>query len=143
MQPEHPAPNRVREDKTIPMESSEHCLKYERGVIWFDDGSMIIVVEATAFRVFKGIMVQHSEVFCDMFAVPQPADVETWEGCPVIHVSDTKADIVHILSVIFDINYAGAYVLQYLITQTFQLILFIAGLRIGRFLLRLSLRCYV
>ena len=77
--------------------------KYQRGDVWFDDGNIVLIASVgTAFRVYKGILSQHSEVFRDMFAVPQPPDAEKWEDCPVVHLADTAVDLHHILTVLYD-----------------------------------------
>lgn len=40
--------------------------------LWLDDGNVVLVVENTGFRVHRGILSKHSDVFRDMFSVPQP-----------------------------------------------------------------------
>ncbi|KAJ7246387.1 hypothetical protein C8J57DRAFT_989782, partial [Mycena rebaudengoi] len=37
---------------------------------WFADGTVILQVESTQFRLYKGILSQHSSVFHDMFCKP-------------------------------------------------------------------------
>lgn len=78
--------------------------KYQRGDTWFEDGNVVLVAEATAFRVYRGVLMKASEVFCDMFTVPQPPDAERWDDCPVVHLSDTAADVQHILSILYNIG---------------------------------------
>ena len=73
--------------------------KYEQGAIWFEDGNVVLVAEdRVAFRVYRGILSMNSEVFSDMFASPQPPGSAEWEGCPIVHLSDTATDILHLLT---------------------------------------------
>lgn len=75
---------------------------YARGSVWFDDGNIVFVAEGTAFRVYRGILSRNSDVFHDMFTVPQPPDEDKWEGCDVVHFTDSAADWGSILSILFD-----------------------------------------
>lgn len=75
---------------------------YRRGEIWLDDGSVVLVAEGVAFRVHQSILSRNSEVFRDMFTVPQPSDVELSDGCPVVQLSDSERDLAYILKVLFD-----------------------------------------
>lgn len=43
---------------------------------WYSDGNIILVARDVEFRVFKGILAEHSPVFRDMFSLPQPAPAE-------------------------------------------------------------------
>ena len=36
-----------------------------------------------------------------MFAIPQPPDAEMFDGCPVVHLQDSKQDIEFVLSAWF------------------------------------------
>ncbi|TCD68722.1 hypothetical protein EIP91_010006 [Steccherinum ochraceum] len=77
---------------------------YTRGELWFDDGNVILVAEKTAFRVYQGVLSKNSEIFRDMFTIPQPADAEKLEGCPVVHLSDSQKDLERFLSAVFDLG---------------------------------------
>ncbi|KAF7297768.1 BTB domain-containing protein [Mycena kentingensis (nom. inval.)] len=59
---------------------------------WFDDGSIILQVETTQFRVGKSLLAMHSTVFRDMLSVPLPADEPLVDGCPVVVLAGDKAD---------------------------------------------------
>lgn len=60
---------------------------------WFSDGTIVLQVSATQFRVYRGILSANSPVFRDMFAVPQPQeDGELVEGCSVVHLQDSVND---------------------------------------------------
>ena len=39
---------------------------------WYEDGNIILTARRVEFRVFKGILANHSPVFRDMFSLPQP-----------------------------------------------------------------------
>ncbi|TCD68730.1 hypothetical protein EIP91_010014, partial [Steccherinum ochraceum] len=76
--------------------------KYERGDLWLDDGNIVLVAEGTAFRVHQSILSRNSEVFRDMFTLPQPEGTETCHGCPVVHLQDSKKELLHVLLALFD-----------------------------------------
>jgi len=70
--------------------------------IWYDDGSVILQAESTQFRVHWTVLAQHSSVFSDMRAVPQPPDEPLVEGCPVIQLSDSIQDLQHLLRALYN-----------------------------------------
>lgn len=74
--------------------------------VWYPDGSVVLVAEATAFRVHTSILAQNCEVFRDMDAIPKPEVVddseETYEGCPVVRLQDNAADLEHFLKAIYN-----------------------------------------
>ncbi len=63
---------------------------------WYEDGTVILVARDVEFRVFKGILADHSPVFRDMFSLPQPPEAAI-APCPVVHVTDTPEDLRHLL----------------------------------------------
>lgn len=65
--------------------------------VWFDDGNIVLSAQNTLFRVFKGILCTNCEIFRDMFAFPQPPDADTYDGVPLVHLSDTAFDMTHFL----------------------------------------------
>jgi len=77
----------------------------QRSRFWFDDGNVILQTENTQFRVHRSLLSLHSNVFNDMFSVPQPTDTTTIpdvDGCPVIPLSDKTSDLEHILSIFYE-----------------------------------------
>jgi hypothetical protein len=44
--------------------------------LWFDDGSIILQVETTQFRVHRTVLSTNSGIFRDMLSVPQPVGEE-------------------------------------------------------------------
>ncbi|TCD70989.1 hypothetical protein EIP91_000487 [Steccherinum ochraceum] len=77
-------------------------IEVEHGDIWFADGSVVLIAENKGFKVYQGILSRHSEVFKDMFALPQPADAESCDGCPVVRMQDTAKDLGTFLSALHD-----------------------------------------
>ncbi|KAJ7234316.1 hypothetical protein B0H12DRAFT_162659 [Mycena haematopus] len=73
-----------------------------RSDIWHDDGSVVLQVEATQFRVHWSILSLNSTVFRDMRGLPQPADQPTIEGCPVIQLHDSSVDVEYLLATLYD-----------------------------------------
>ena len=56
---------------------------------WFADGTVVIQVENTLYRVYRGLLGSRSMVFHDTFSVPQPAEEGmAIEGCPLVQLHD-------------------------------------------------------
>ncbi|KZP13429.1 hypothetical protein FIBSPDRAFT_869357 [Athelia psychrophila] len=74
-----------------------------RSDVWFEDGNVVLQAEGTHFKVYRGALAAHSPIFQDMFAMPQPPSEGegTVEGCPVVHLSDTAADVTIVLRALF------------------------------------------
>ena len=74
---------------------------------WFEDGSIVVVVENVAFRVHQSLLSRHSDVFAGLFTVPQPPNLDNNVGndvmddCPVVHLSDALADFEDVLRVLY------------------------------------------
>ncbi|KAH9932310.1 uncharacterized protein B0H18DRAFT_987529 [Fomitopsis serialis] len=60
----------------------------------------ILVASGVGFRVYRGLLAKRSEVFCDLFSVPQPRDSQLVFGCPVVHLSDTDVALRELLDVL-------------------------------------------
>ncbi|KAJ8079489.1 hypothetical protein PM082_011076 [Marasmius tenuissimus] len=69
--------------------------------LWFSDGNIVLIAEQRfAFKVHRGVLARHSEVFADMFRVPQPIDMEVdteLEGCQHVEMAHDRADDVYFL----------------------------------------------
>ncbi|KAH9930962.1 uncharacterized protein B0H18DRAFT_872502, partial [Fomitopsis serialis] len=65
--------------------------------LWFPDGSIVLVAERRAFRVYHGILLRDSSVFSDLLSLPQPEDVNGIDGCPLVKLSDSAEDLRHLL----------------------------------------------
>ncbi|TFY53344.1 hypothetical protein EVJ58_g9505 [Rhodofomes roseus] len=68
--------------------------------LWYPDGNIILVAKGVGFRVYRGLLADRSEVFRDLFSVPQPPDDETVDGCPIVHLSDTDIALREFLLVL-------------------------------------------
>ncbi|KAJ6514447.1 hypothetical protein C8R47DRAFT_961916 [Mycena vitilis] len=65
---------------------------------WFDDGTIVLQVEDTLYRVYRGLLAARSTVFLDTFSIPQPAEERTEiGGCPVVRLHDKAPDFTHFL----------------------------------------------
>ncbi|KAJ7606357.1 hypothetical protein DFH06DRAFT_1486902 [Mycena polygramma] len=65
---------------------------------WFDDGTVVLQVETTLYRVYRGLLAARSTVFRDTFSIPQPAEEKTEiGGCPVVRLHDKATDFNHFL----------------------------------------------
>ncbi|CAL1717213.1 unnamed protein product [Somion occarium] len=69
---------------------------------WFDDGNIVILAEDTVFRLHRGVLARHSEVFRDMFGLAQPLNEHLIDELPVVEVLDTSEDFTILLSVLYD-----------------------------------------
>lgn len=70
---------------------------------WFDDGNIILETEAMQFRVHRGVLAASSNIFADMFSVPQPVQGdEVVDGCPVVKMLDNAEELKHVLKAIYD-----------------------------------------
>ncbi|RDB17968.1 hypothetical protein Hypma_000780 [Hypsizygus marmoreus] len=82
-------------------------LNAKRGEPWFDDGNIVLVTDenSTAFRVHRGVLGRHSEVFQGMFGIPQPIsvhDLETYEGCQIVRVYDLPSELGNLITALYD-----------------------------------------
>lgn len=65
---------------------------------WFDDGTVVLQVENTLYRVYRGLLSSRSTVFHDTFSIPQPVEERTEiEGCPVVQLHDRSKDFTRFL----------------------------------------------
>ncbi|GBE89238.1 hypothetical protein SCP_1502460 [Sparassis crispa] len=72
---------------------------------WFTDGSIVLIAEGRAFRVHQSILAKNSQVFTDLFSISQPVEQrqsETIDGCPLVHLSDSADDLLHLLRAVYD-----------------------------------------
>ncbi|KAF7297722.1 BTB domain-containing protein [Mycena kentingensis (nom. inval.)] len=68
---------------------------------WFQDGSIVLQVESTQFRVAKTVLAMHSTIFSDMLSFP-PANDPLVEGCPLVLISgDKSTDWKHLLDAMY------------------------------------------
>ena len=87
--------------------------------LWFVDGSVILQVERTLFRVHMSQLSRHSIVFRDLFSLPQPphvaqepsrqstpqfpsSDQRYMDDCPILELQDSAEDFSHLLAALYD-----------------------------------------
>ena len=79
---------------------------------WFYDGSIILCVQHTLFRVHKTVLSKHSEIFDGLFTLPQPSGEAVIDGCHVVQLYDDKVeDVVDLLKAVYDPSYASPILL--------------------------------
>ncbi|KAH9886911.1 hypothetical protein C8Q73DRAFT_657461 [Cubamyces lactineus] len=71
---------------------------------WYEDGTIDLVAGNVIFRVYKGVLAEHSAVFKDMFSLPQPPSESSSSQCPVVYLSDSPEDLRHVLRVLMPRN---------------------------------------
>lgn len=78
-------------------DSESSTVKYSEP--WFDDGNVILEAEQTQFKVYRGILCENSQIFRDMFAIPQSptSHDKMQDGCPVVQLSDCANEVRHVL----------------------------------------------
>ncbi|KAH9480322.1 hypothetical protein JR316_0006920 [Psilocybe cubensis] len=78
----------------------------KRGEPWFDDGNIVLITQEdpTAFRLHRGVLARHSEVFSHMFELPQVLDseAESFEGCQVVYIYDLPLELSNLFNAIYD-----------------------------------------
>ncbi|KAJ7254748.1 hypothetical protein C8J57DRAFT_1346569 [Mycena rebaudengoi] len=77
--------------------------------LWFEDATLVIHAGDCLFKVFRSILVAKSPVFQDMLSLPQPADSQLIEGCPVVHLPDSASDATYFLKALFHYEFFESY----------------------------------
>ncbi|KAJ6505657.1 hypothetical protein C8R47DRAFT_133666 [Mycena vitilis] len=75
--------------------------------LWFSTDGLVLRAEKSIFRVTKSILAARSSVLRDMIALPQPPghEQEIIDGCPVVSLHDSAADVEVFLRAVFDSSY--------------------------------------
>ncbi|KAJ3507996.1 hypothetical protein NLJ89_g5998 [Agrocybe chaxingu] len=68
---------------------------------WMYDGSIVLHVQNTLFRVHQTILAAHSEVFATLFTVPQPEGEDMIDGCHVVELHDHERDFEDLLAAVY------------------------------------------
>ena len=73
---------------------------------YFPDGNIILsarVKDGTLvyFRVHKSVLSLHSPIFADMFAMPPPSVMDTYDGLPLVHLQDDADDLKAFLQALY------------------------------------------
>ena len=92
--------------RTEPSQPEEEGRTEQDPEFWFKDGNILLVAGGVEFKVYRGVLVDRSPVFRDMFALPQ-LDTDTKsessiDGCPVIRLSDCPAEVTVFFKAIFN-----------------------------------------
>ncbi|GBE89301.1 hypothetical protein SCP_1503090 [Sparassis crispa] len=69
---------------------------------WFADGNIVLIAGDTAFRVHQGVLARHSDIFRDLFIVPQPVEQDMLFNCPLVRLSDSPSDLRYLLRLLYD-----------------------------------------
>ncbi|KAH9856110.1 hypothetical protein C2E23DRAFT_882240 [Lenzites betulinus] len=95
-----PAAKRKRGDEDV--KTTPGGFEFERDAeFWLEDGNLVLVARDTGFRVYRGLLASQSEVFGGMFEAASPSTGDSFDGCPVVHLSgDAPEDLRHLLRVI-------------------------------------------
>ena len=64
---------------------------------WFSDGNVILSAGSFAFKVHRGQLERHAEIFQTMLSIPQP---ENADG--IISLCDSPTDVYHLLRALYD-----------------------------------------
>ncbi|KAI0628222.1 hypothetical protein C8Q77DRAFT_1068402 [Trametes polyzona] len=79
---------------------------YQTTDFWFSDGNIVLLAGTVAFKVHRGQLVRHSDVFHDMFSLPQPDASEAGQGlidgCQWVELHDDPSDVLHLLRALYD-----------------------------------------
>ena len=85
----------------------------KRGEPWFEDGNIILIAhtgddqDGVAFKVHRGILSRHSEIFRTMFEIPQgSSDAEMLDDCLIVRMYDLPNELSNLITALYD----GAYV---------------------------------
>ena len=78
-----------------------------RGDPWFEDGNIILVTSTqdttTAFKIHRGVLARHSDVFRSMFEVAEPPPHgENLEECPLVYMHDIPIELSHLIKALYD-----------------------------------------
>ncbi|KAI0032664.1 hypothetical protein K488DRAFT_49445, partial [Vararia minispora EC-137] len=77
--------------------------------LWFRDGNIVLVCDATGFRVNESVLSIHSAVFRDMLSVGTRAGTDAYEMCPIIRLSDDPLHMRLLLRMMYNRGYAHSF----------------------------------
>lgn len=70
--------------------------------LWLEDGNVILATGKVAFKVHRGQLARHSDIFRDLFMIPQPDDQPKLEDCSVVELHDSPSDLTFLLRALYD-----------------------------------------
>ncbi|KAH9943647.1 hypothetical protein B0H21DRAFT_695439 [Amylocystis lapponica] len=59
---------------------------------WFRDGDIVLAIEHHRFKVHCSCLAKSSDIFSDMLQIPQPTQVDSIDGCPLVRLFDAPED---------------------------------------------------
>ena len=68
---------------------------------WFSDGNVILSAGSFAFKVHRGQLERHAEIFQTMLSIPQPENADS-----IINLCDSPTDVYHLMRALYDGLYA-------------------------------------
>ena len=73
---------------------------------WFEDGNLVLVSQGVAFKVYKGLLAEHSTVFRSMFHIAQgkPETEDLVDGCPVVTLYDSPNDLRELFQLVYPLS---------------------------------------
>ena len=87
------------------------ALHHKKGDPWFEDGNFVLVTgpqlegkaARIAFKVHRGVLIRHSDVFRSMFEVAHPLqDDELFDGCLTITMPDLPSELSVLIKALYD-----------------------------------------
>ena len=97
-----------KSDAPAEARTSEDLVKDER--IWFEDGNIVIrvgpgITEKSGpiygFKCHRSVLSDNSEVFKDMFHLPNPTNMDTVDGVPFVDLTDEQGGVRDVLRTIY------------------------------------------
>jgi hypothetical protein len=64
---------------------------------WFSDGNVVLSAGAFAFKVHRGQLERHADIFQTMLSIPQPENTDY-----TIRLCDSPTDVYHLLRALYD-----------------------------------------
>lgn len=106
-EPIHDSTLEVDEDGNGPGATATRIVT-RRKDFWFHDGSVVLRTSNTLFKVHQTVLAAHSEVFADLFTLPQPESPsceEMVDRCHVVQLYDSVQDLADVLRAIYIPSY--------------------------------------
>ncbi|KAL1709738.1 hypothetical protein EV121DRAFT_276279 [Schizophyllum commune] len=73
-----------------------------RTSLYFSDGNIVLVAGNALFKVHRGQLARHSEVFQGLFTLPTPPQDQLYDGCQWIELFDSPKDVFYWLASLYD-----------------------------------------
>ncbi|THH14391.1 hypothetical protein EW146_g5936 [Bondarzewia mesenterica] len=69
---------------------------------WLSDGNVVLLSGTCVFKVHRGHLARHSDVFKDLFSIPQPEEQPHLYGLPFVELYDNPSDVYCLLRALYD-----------------------------------------